>query len=168
MIFRKGPVSDLETNLESASAVDLPETLLRTFDLLEDEVIVIDTEDSPLFQSSGIAHLNIIKDGHLFGDEILAIVRAVRRTSKPHQGIVEIPRGPIGQGKRKIKKKPARPDYKRPKYTNKDAVNTSAPGARAIKRSAAIAMPAFVDQIVASHGYESHALVNLDSWWPTT
>jgi two-component system, OmpR family, sensor histidine kinase SenX3 len=103
MIFRKGPVNDLETNEESASAADLPETLLRTFDLLEDEVIVIDTEDSPLFQSSGIAHLNIIKDGHLFGDEILAIVRAVRRTSKSHQGIVEIPRGPIGQGKRKIK-----------------------------------------------------------------
>jgi two-component system sensor histidine kinase SenX3 len=102
MIFRKSSLSDLEEESSSLIA-PLPETLLRTFDLLEDEVIVIDTEDFPLFQSPGIGNLNIIRDGHLHGDEILAIVRAVRRTGKRHQGIVEIPRGPIGQGKRKIK-----------------------------------------------------------------
>ncbi|MGA1706841.1 MAG: hypothetical protein ACO39X_07345, partial [Candidatus Nanopelagicaceae bacterium] len=102
MIFRKSSETDLD-DVKASSTTPLPESLLHTFDLLEDEVIVIDTEDYPLFQSSGIASLNIIREGHLFGDEILAIVRAVRRTGKSHQGIVEIPRGPIGQGKRKIK-----------------------------------------------------------------
>ncbi|MGA1739214.1 MAG: sensor histidine kinase, partial [Candidatus Nanopelagicaceae bacterium] len=102
MIFRKSSETDFDDVLTS-STTSLPESLLHTFDLLEDEVIVIDTEDYPLFQSPGIASLNILREGHLFGDEILAIVRAVRRTGKSHQGIVEIPRGPIGQGKRKIK-----------------------------------------------------------------
>ena len=47
--------------------------------------------------------MNILKDSRLDGDEILAIVRAVRRTQAPHQGLIEIPRGPFGKGKRKIK-----------------------------------------------------------------
>ena len=99
MIFRKGPITE---TVDLAPADALPETLLRTFELLEDEILVIDTEDSLLFQSEGVANLNILRDGHLQSDEILAIVRAVRRTSKPQQGMIEIPRGPIGQGKRKI------------------------------------------------------------------
>ena len=102
MIFRKSSETDLD-DVKASSTTPLPESLLHTFELLEDEVIVIDTEDYPLFQSPGIASLNIIREGHLYGDEILAIVRAVRRTGKSPQGIVEIPRGPIGQGKRKIK-----------------------------------------------------------------
>ena len=102
MIFRKSPAIEIHDDAESMEIV-LPESLLRTFALLEDDVLVIDNDDAPIFQSEGIATLNIMKDARLHGDEILAIVRAVRRTGKPQQGTVEIPRGPIGQGKRKIK-----------------------------------------------------------------
>lgn len=101
MIFRKSPFTDDE-DLTSNQGV-LPEALLRTFELLEDDVLVIDNDGVPIFQSEGIPTLNIVKDAHLVGDEILAIVRAVRRTGKSHQGMVEIPRGPIGQGKRNIR-----------------------------------------------------------------
>lgn len=101
MIFRKTTLEGEEQAL--AQDVLLPESLLRTFSLLEDDVLVIDNDGVPIFQSEGISPLNIVKDSHLVGDEILAIVRAVRRTGKSHQGIVEIPRGPIGEGKRKIK-----------------------------------------------------------------
>jgi len=100
MIFRK--VSELSVPTpESDSSIS--EALLRTFELLEDDVLVIDTEDSPVFQSSGIATLTIVKDSKVQIDEILAIVRAVRRTGKSHQGLIEVPRGPIGKGKRRIK-----------------------------------------------------------------
>jgi two-component system sensor histidine kinase SenX3 len=103
MIFRRSTEAETSDSLDASALQDLPEPLLRTFELLEDEVLVIDTEDSPIFQSAGIATLNIVREGRLDGDEILAIVRAVRRTGKPHQGLIEIPRGPIGQGRRKIK-----------------------------------------------------------------
>lgn len=103
MIFRKSASAIGAESGESITVPTIPETLLRTFKLLEDEVLVVDTEDAPLFQSPGIAKLNIVRDTRLVGDEILAIVRAARRTEKPHQGIIEIPRGPIGQGRRKIK-----------------------------------------------------------------
>jgi two-component system sensor histidine kinase SenX3 len=99
MLFRKSSV--VETPI-TFSEPALPESLIRTFELLEDDVLVIDTEDSPVFQSSGISILNILKDSRLASDEILAIVRAVRRTQRPHQGIIEIPRGTLGKGKRKI------------------------------------------------------------------
>ena len=103
MIFRKGAEVEISESPHSSTVKQLPEALLRTFELLEDEVLVVDTEDLPIFQSSGISSLNIVREGRLEGDEILAIVRAVRRTGKPHQGMIEIPRGPIGQGRRKIK-----------------------------------------------------------------
>jgi len=100
MIFRKA--SELSVPTPEADS-SISEALLRTFELLEDDVLVIDTEDSPVFQSSGIATLNIVKDSKVQIDEILAIVRAVRRTGKSHQGLIEVPRGPIGKGKRRIK-----------------------------------------------------------------
>lgn len=106
MIFRKvvedviDPRSSMST--DESTERQLPEVLLRTFELLEDDVLVIDTEDSPIFQSPGISTLSILKESRVSSEEILAIVRAVRRTGKPHQGLIEIPRGPIGKGKRKI------------------------------------------------------------------
>ena len=102
MIFRKSQTVESE-EIRNLDRAVLPDALLRVFELLEDDVLVIDTEDSPIFQSPGISTLNILKDSRLDGDEILAIVRAVRRTRAPHQGLIEIPRGPFGKGKRKIK-----------------------------------------------------------------
>lgn len=102
MIFRKSQTVESE-EIRNLDGAVLPDALLRIFELLEDDVLVIDTEDSPIFQSPGISTLNILKDSRLDGDEILAIVRSVRRTRAPHQGLIEIPRGPFGKGKRKIK-----------------------------------------------------------------
>jgi len=102
MIFRKSQTVE-SGEIRNLDGAVLPDALLRIFELLEDDVLVIDTEDSPIFQSPGISTLNILKDSRLDGDEILAIVRAVRRTRAPHQGLIEIPRGPFGKGKRKIK-----------------------------------------------------------------
>lgn len=40
----------------------------------------------------------MIKDGRLFSEELLALIRVVRRTDQSQQGDVEIPRGPVGEG----------------------------------------------------------------------
>lgn len=101
MIFKKS-----EARSEDAAPPfpgELPASLLRTFELLEDEILVIDNDDNPTYQSRGLASLNLIRDGHLQDDEVIAIVRVVRRTGKAHQGQIEIPRGPIGEGRRRIK-----------------------------------------------------------------
>lgn len=100
MIFRKSVEED---ELSSVPIGPISDSLLRTLELLEDEVLVIDGDDRPIYQSTGISALNLIKDERLHGEEVLAIVRAVRRTAKPHQGLIEIPRGLIGEGKRRIK-----------------------------------------------------------------
>lgn len=102
MIFRKGSSTTPESVATMPDSV-ISDALYRTFELLEDDVLVIDAQDSPVFESPGISTLNVVKDSRLESDEILAIVRAVRRTGKSHQGLIEIPRGPLGKGKRKIK-----------------------------------------------------------------
>jgi two-component system sensor histidine kinase SenX3 len=100
MIFRK---SIEEVERSTAPSELISESLLRTLELLEDEVLVIDINDCPIYQSAGISALNLIKDDRLYGEELQAVVRAVRRTGNPHQGLIEIPRGLIGEGKRRIK-----------------------------------------------------------------
>jgi len=96
MIFRKSTVIQPE-------ATELSELLVRALELLEDEVLIINLDDQPIFQSPGIELLNIIEDDRLKGDELLAIVRAVRRSEKPQRGTIDIARGPIGEGKRRVK-----------------------------------------------------------------
>ena len=38
----------------------------------------------------------------MVSEELLALVRVVRRTSQLHRGAIELPRGPIGEGKREL------------------------------------------------------------------
>ncbi|MEY3344766.1 MAG: hypothetical protein RLZZ17_23 [Actinomycetota bacterium] len=101
MIFKKS--ADLESTAALKNSGALPSALIKAFGLLEDEILVIDNDDAPIYQSEGIAQLNLLRDGRLVGDELLAIIRSVRRTHRSQQGVIEIPRGPIGEGKRRIK-----------------------------------------------------------------
>jgi len=100
MIFRNDDAVDATHELRLSP---ISSSLIRVLELLEDEVLIIDGDDRPIYQSAGIATLNVIKGDRLQGDELLAIIRAVRRTDRPHQGIIEIPRGLIGEGKRRVK-----------------------------------------------------------------
>lgn len=100
MIFRN---DQMAYTAEDIDLSPIPTSLSRVLELLEDDVLIIDGDDGPVFQSAGISTLNIIKDDRVFGDELLAIIRAVRRTDRPHQGIIEIPRGRLGEGKRRVK-----------------------------------------------------------------
>lgn len=56
--------------------------------------------DVPLYFSKAAQNLGIIRDQKIVGEELLALIRVVRRTKIAQSGRVEVPLGPIGQGTR--------------------------------------------------------------------
>ena len=56
--------------------------------------------DIPVYFSKATQSLGIIRDQKVVGEELLALIRVVRRTKVAQSGQVEIPLGPIGQGTR--------------------------------------------------------------------
>lgn len=53
------------------------------------------------FSQSAIA-LGVVRDEKLVGDSILEVIRKARRTKLPQSAQIELPRGPIGEGTRKL------------------------------------------------------------------
>ncbi len=82
---------------------ELPNTLIKTLESLEVESLVLIPGDSILFQSAGIAAFGIIKDDRVSSQDLMALVRVVRRSGETHRGKLELARGPIGAGKRELK-----------------------------------------------------------------
>jgi two-component system sensor histidine kinase SenX3 len=56
-----------------------------------------------LFQSQGVSNFGLIKDDRITSEDLLALIRVVRRTRESHRGTLELARGPIGAGKRELK-----------------------------------------------------------------
>lgn len=82
---------------------ELPEILIKSLKSLEVESLVLIPGERILFQSSGISALGVLKDERISNEDLMALVRVVRRTNETHRGSLEIARGPIGAGKRELK-----------------------------------------------------------------
>lgn len=80
----------------------LPELLINTLNNLDDEALILAPGEVPLFISEGVERLGILRDGRIDSPELLATVRVVRRTNTKHTGRIDIPRGPIGEGKHEL------------------------------------------------------------------
>jgi len=91
--------SDVEKPSKAAS---LPELLIKTLNSLDRDSLILDKNGDAIFTTGNIEKLNILKDGKIFSDEFLALIRVVRRTGAKQESSFEIPRGPIGEGKREI------------------------------------------------------------------
>ncbi len=52
--------------------------------------------------SASAAALGVIRDEKLVGDEFISLLRKARRTKLPQDAQIEVPRGPIGEGTRKL------------------------------------------------------------------
>lgn len=76
--------------------------LIAALNSLNRESIVLDSSGLVLFESSKIALLNLVKENKIQSEELLALVRVVRRTGKTQEGSIEVARGPIGEGKRDL------------------------------------------------------------------
>jgi two-component system sensor histidine kinase SenX3 len=80
----------------------LPELLLKTLNTLDRDSLILDKNGNAIFTTNNIDKLNILKDGKIFSEEFLALIRVVRRTGEKQEASFELPRGPIGEGKREI------------------------------------------------------------------
>ena len=71
-------------------------------DVLDIASVVLAPGEVPIYFSQNAVTLGVIRDEKLVGDELLALIRTVRRSGKSQSGEIEIPRGPIGEGTRKL------------------------------------------------------------------
>lgn len=89
-----------ETNFGSTS--EIPEILETALLANEDESIILSPGETAIFQTSGIGALGVLRDNRLASEELLALVRLVRRSGELKMANLEIPRGPIGDGRRNL------------------------------------------------------------------
>jgi two-component system sensor histidine kinase SenX3 len=91
--------SDVEKPSKPSS---LPDLLLETLNTLDRDSLILDKHGNAIFTTNNIDKLNLLKDGKIFSEEFLALIRVVRRTGEKQEASFELPRGPIGEGKREI------------------------------------------------------------------
>jgi two-component system sensor histidine kinase SenX3 len=93
--LNKKPDDQVEQNL-------IPAVLVSTLNSLDRESIIVNTSGKVLFATEKIQLLNLINEGKISSEELLALVRVVRRTGQTQEGSIEVARGPIGSGKREL------------------------------------------------------------------
>ena len=81
----------------------LPEALIETLQQLDSEAIVLDASDLPIYSTTGIEQLGITRDGKILNHDLLTIARVARRVDSKQTSTIEIPRGPIGEGKHEFR-----------------------------------------------------------------
>jgi len=81
----------------------LPSSLIATLENLESESIVLTLDEGIIYKSQGIEAIGIVKDNRINSEELMALIRVVRRSNEKQIGTIEIPRGPIGEGKRELR-----------------------------------------------------------------
>lgn len=96
MKFRK-EASEIEERLL------IPELLIRALDSLESESLLVLPGEVIVHQSEGLANFGIVREGRITSEDLIALIRVVRRSNGVHRGFIEIARGPIGEGKRELK-----------------------------------------------------------------
>jgi two-component system sensor histidine kinase SenX3 len=73
--------------------------LLGTLDLAS---IILSPNETPLYYSQSAQTLGIIRNERVEAENLLALIRAVRRTGRSQSGTIEILKGPIGEGSRQF------------------------------------------------------------------
>ena len=76
--------------------------LINTLSQIDGEAIVLAHGEVPIFVTPGIEQIGLLKDGKIQSAELLATVRVVRRKHSRQMGQIEIPRGPIGEGRHEL------------------------------------------------------------------
>ena len=82
---------------------DIPELLIKALSSLESESLLVLPGEVILHQSEGLANFGIVRDGRISSEDLIALIRVVRRTNEIHRGSIEVARGPIGGGKRELR-----------------------------------------------------------------
>jgi two-component system, OmpR family, sensor histidine kinase SenX3 len=93
-----------KTNSENLFNAELPisqevATLLDSIDMAS---VILAPGEIPLYFSPTSVALGVIRDERITAPNLLALLRVVRRTGETQSGVIEIPRGPIGEGTRQL------------------------------------------------------------------
>lgn len=83
---------------QSAPTGEISEEILDILQILDAEYLILAPGEVVLHSSSQTDALNLIKDGRLISNPLLALVRAVRRSNEYQEATLALPRGPIGEG----------------------------------------------------------------------
>ncbi|MCX6425458.1 MAG: ATP-binding protein [Actinobacteria bacterium] len=81
-----------------SSQNELSSGVIEVLERLGSASVVLAPGDAVLYSSAAALQIGLIKEGRLFSQELLALIRVVRRTDQSQEGDVEIPRGPVGEG----------------------------------------------------------------------
>jgi len=95
-------VKFLRKDVEAQDQRVLPAMLIDTLSQIDGEAIVLAHGEVPIFVTPGIEQIGLLKDGKVQSAELLATVRVVRRKHSRQMGQIEIPRGPIGEGRHEL------------------------------------------------------------------
>ena len=68
----------------------LPDVLIKTLQSLEVESIILIPGEEILCQSQGISGFGLVKDDRITSEDLLALVRVVRRKNETHRGTLEL------------------------------------------------------------------------------
>ena len=90
------------TSEKPAKSPSLPQSLKAALNALDRDSLILDKNSNTIFKTNNVDKLNILKEGKIFSEEFLALIRVVRRTGEKQEASFELPRGPIGEGKREI------------------------------------------------------------------
>jgi two-component system, OmpR family, sensor histidine kinase SenX3 len=80
----------------------LPPVLLAALGQLDQNALVLAPGEVIVFASESIDHIGILRDGLIQSQELLAIIRVVRRSNAKQTGTIDVPRGPIGEGRHEL------------------------------------------------------------------
>jgi two-component system sensor histidine kinase SenX3 len=96
MLFRRDS-NDLEDRIE------IPDLLIKALESLESESLLVLPGEVIVYESDGLSSFGLVRDSRVASEELIALIRVVRRTNETHRGSIEIARGPIGEGKREVR-----------------------------------------------------------------
>lgn len=85
-----------------SGAGSITDEVRELLDVLDLGTLIVAPGEIPLYVSPAAIKMGIVRDGKITSEELIALLRAARRTDSSQEGTLEIPLGPIGEGVRKI------------------------------------------------------------------
>lgn len=97
-LYDEGVIRRRRERTKSAPTGEIPEGILDILQILDAEYLILAPGEVVVHSSKQTDALNLIRDGRLISNPLLALVRAVRRSNEYQEATVALPRGPIGEG----------------------------------------------------------------------
>lgn len=67
------------------------------------ESIVLPTTEAPAIVTDGIVNYGLVRDGRIQSEDLLTLIRVVRRTEQKQEQVIELARGPLSESKRELR-----------------------------------------------------------------